>query len=382
MTTARDLLLEPNTDSFGNFVNNILPNSNGSAMHGNKNDNGNEQTGLASVASSLPDHYATHFEKSSRLGNGTHTLFSTQLSDGQKDRVSSAGLGPIARPRSYSTSHTISSSLSHNNPLGSGNSLLSSYFKTTPEDSNAIGSNGTQRKNSLTLGGTPLLGTNSPSIFGTLHSESQFSSSFRSAGYPTPAETVESVVGSALDDLSLDDIHNQMEAGLEKESQQHSNNNGTDSGDHLISHMSRNTMLGSTAPVNIPGKALKSSSNINGSSRQIISRHKGARIGEGHRNIGNLSPPLGASPLTSIGNHQHGLSPFPRSNSVAAGTSVTSSFYDFMSGANLSPSNQAQDPASNVVQAAVSMLEIQRLERELQQTKSAMHQQKNVSLNQ
>jgi BMFP domain-containing protein YqiC len=48
-----------------------------------------------------------------------------------------------------------------------------------------------------------------------------------------------------------------------------------------------------------------------------------------------------------------------------------------MSGANLSPSNQSQDPATNVVQAAVSMLEIQRLERELQQAKTALQAQMN-----
>ena len=79
------------------------------------------------------------------------------------------------------------------------------------------------------------------------------------------------------------------------------------------------------------------------------------------------SPPIGASPLGVSLGHAFGASPF-RPNSVAGGTSAgTSSLYDFISGANMSPSSN-QESTNSVVHAAASILqnnEIQRLKEEL-----------------
>lgn len=93
---------------------------------------------------------------------------------------------------------------------------------------------------------------------------------------------------------------------------------------------------------------------------------------------------MNASPLTSLGAHSAGahfsVSPYTRNTSINAGhgvpSSTTSSLYDFASVPKLSPSSvnaQSTGNASNaVVQAAASMLEMQRLREELSLTKAKL----------
>lgn len=355
--------MDPGTD-LGSLLTGAMPHTpgNGTSNHminGSGNNNGSgrsSQTGQSqpSIASSLPDHYGA-MEKASNFLAATQNLF-TQKSEATNN-ASSSGLGPIARPRSYSTSasshYTNNNSLAHNNPLGSGN-FMTSYFNklSSADDHHSMANNSSQPRKSS----SGFFGGNSSPLFGNVASNSgaknMYGSLFDASTYPNTSGTVESVVGSALDDLSIDDIHSQIEREAYPEKETGSNLNPIgDNNDNVSTRNlgSTSTLIGSTAPVNIPGS-------------------------RSHRsNIGNLSPPMGASPLAaSLGHHQIGVSPFARANSVATGTSA-SSFYDFVSGNDLSPSaSQKHESASTVVQAAVSILEIQRLERELSQAKAAL----------
>ena len=271
----------------------------------NQSNQQNKQSTSTSVASSLPDHFGTNFESThfvgtsslqqqlfnreqtsptaigsspnTSIGSGTNinATCSIAASSTTSGPVSASmpiqvpGPGPIARPRSYSSSNT---NINLANPVSSlgvhGDSLLSSYFKNV-EDKQSILMNGpasVTRK--LSNPSASLFGTSNSSFFGSLTNREGGNgvSLFGAPGYPTTADTVESVVGSALEDLSLDDIH--LEASLEKELGPSSQARNSVLGENIeISSNGSNcvlgrspgqaTLLGSTAPVNIPGKRLK-----------------------------------------------------------------------------------------------------------------------------
>ncbi|RWS04138.1 PROTEIN E3 ubiquitin-protein ligase UNKL-like protein [Dinothrombium tinctorium] len=322
----------------------------------------------ATVASSLPDQFATSFD-SARFASQTlqHQIFQRE----QTPPVTSIGPGPgpIARPRSYSTSNSNATLPMPGSSFGGGptESLLSSYLKISSvvEDKNTVGINGPS-SSGLKAGTSSLFTGNISPLFGGLtgnrESGNNCLSLFGAPGYPTTADTVESVVGSALEDLNLDDIH--LEASLEKElgpnSQPGGNGGLGDTDANSVNCLGR-SLVGSTPPVNIPGARL-----------------------EGHRSsIANLnSPPIGASPLTSLGaqSTSYTVSPFARTPLNAHGTSVssvTSSLYDFNSGPNLSPSSsntQAAGNSSNMLQSAASLF--QRLREELQRLREEVALQK------
>lgn len=261
----------------------------------------NHQTKLPNsinIASSLPDHFGAGFE-SSHFGRGSVTsslsnqLFireqtppignslgtapssnnnshvlgagtgSTTTSVSGQPNSSATGLGPIARPRSNSSSNTNSSNIPSTNSFGE--SLLSNLFKNVEEKQNLL-LNGPQSTRKLSNPTSSLFSTgNSPSLFRSLTSNrDNVNSLFGAPGYPTTADTVESCLGLAVEDLSLDDIH--LEASLERDlgpSTTNTVNNSALGDDSAASVMNcvlgrspgqpASTLLGS-APVNIPGK--------------------------------------------------------------------------------------------------------------------------------
>uniref|UniRef100_T1K2F6 C3H1-type domain-containing protein n=1 Tax=Tetranychus urticae TaxID=32264 RepID=T1K2F6_TETUR len=358
-------------------------------IHNNNNNNQSKlsSTGSSSIASSLPDHFGTSFD-SNHFGNLQSQLFNRETASpmsnlgtapttgsqanhgqgtnsitnsGSNSSVNpTSGPGPIARPRSYSSSnaHTSSMAAAANNHIGE--TLLSSYFKNVEEKQNSFGQS--NRKLSTPSSSLFASGANNSSLFSSLTGNRDNGGFFGGSGFPSTADTVESCLGHVVEDLSLDDIH--LEASLEKElgpsSQNRVNNSLVDSVDPVSNtncvlgrSPGQPSLIGSTAPVNIPG----------------------ARLG-GHRSaIANLSsPPMNASPLASLGAHSvgaFGVSPYTRTTSLNAhgvSSSAASSLYDFTSGANMSPSSvnpTSTGSASSVVQAAASMLENQRLREEL-----------------
>jgi len=133
-------------------------------------------------------------------------------------------LGPIARPRSFSTSTSNSTS----------DTLLSSYLEK----------NGPLKNNTSSLFG----GTSSP-LFANLR-ESGFNVNVN-AFYN---DSLDAVLNQTLDDLNLDDIH--MEASLDKDfgsSSLGGDNHDSNAMNAVNSVLHRSSLLGSTAPVNIPG---------------------------------------------------------------------------------------------------------------------------------
>lgn len=133
--------------------------------------------------------------------------------------IPTPGLGPIARPRSYSTS------------TANSDSLLSSYLEK----------NGPLKNNTSSLFG----GTSSP-LFANL----------RDSGFNVNAfynDSLDAVLNQTLDDLNLDDIH--MEASLEKDfiGSNVGDNHDNNAMNAVNSVLHRSSLLGSTAPVNIPG---------------------------------------------------------------------------------------------------------------------------------
>lgn len=153
--------------------------------------------------------------------------------------------------------------------------------------------------------------------------------------YPT-SDTVESVVGNALDDLTLDEPLNlaaSLDKDLEVDSPTVSNS--------ISAGLASSGMLGSSAPVNIPGSALN------------------------ERNVlGNFSPStssplqLQSSFLSSRFSHQDSLDSsflnpphMQLSNSATKISSFTSSgsLFDFSSHQNMSPSSRVNHNSSSLL---------------------------------
>ena len=269
----------------------------------NQSNQQNKQTTSTSVASSLPDHFGTNFESTHFVGTSSlqQQLFNreqtppTAIGSSPNTSIGSVitninvscsiacsssasnpatssmpiqvpGPGPIARPRSYSSSNTTTNLP---NPVSNlsvhGESLLSSYFKNVEEKQNLLMNGPASVSRKISTPSTSLFGTSNSSFFGALTNREGGNgvSLFGAPGYPTTADTV---VGSALEDLSLDDIH--LEASLEKElgPSSHARNSVLGESVEISSNGSncvlgrspvQATLLGSTAPVNIPGKYLK-----------------------------------------------------------------------------------------------------------------------------
>ncbi|RWS30453.1 E3 ubiquitin-protein ligase UNKL-like protein [Leptotrombidium deliense] len=410
MSAARDVNMDNSTD-LASLLSNALPQtnsgngnstnsisnstmmtsaSNALANHSAKNNGNSSSMNIAisrpsqtqsqdsaklssSVASSLPDHFATSFD-SNRFG-GSPALQQQIFQRDQTPPMNTVGPGPgpIARPRSYSSSNASTALPVPGSGFGvPADSILSNYLKmsSTVEEKSTIGLNG---PHSARPGTSSLFaGTASP-LFSTLTGNREGGNNclslFGTSGFHATADTVESVVGSALEDLNLDDIH--LEASLEKDlghpSSHHGGNGGLTDNDiaSSVSSSLGRSLVGSTPPVNIPGARL-----------------------EGHRSsIANLSsPPIGASPLASLGGQSTGpytVSPFARPSLNAQASSVasvTSSLYEFNSGTNLSPSSQSGGGSSNVLQSAASLF--QRLKEQLQKLKEevAQHKRKIASL--
>lgn len=237
------------------------------------------------VASSLPDHFSGGFESSNFITGSITSSISNQLFTreqtppignnslgtapssnnnahvlGVQPNSSAPGPGPIARPRSYSSSNTNSSNISATANSFS-ESLLSNLFKNA-EDKQNIYMNGPQSSRKLSTPTSSLFSSgNNSSLFTSLTSNrDNINSLFGAPGYPTTADTVESCLGLAVEDLSLDDI--QLEASLERDLGPNTVNNtvnnsglgddSTSSVTNCLLGRSPSTLLGS-APVNIPG---------------------------------------------------------------------------------------------------------------------------------
>ncbi|CAG2174832.1 unnamed protein product, partial [Oppiella nova] len=348
ISAARELSMEGTTD-LSQLVSNVLPqNSNCntspvpisransmSGQQGGPNPGGlmmNRNNNQQSIASSLPDHYqSAGFDLSAPQPP-------PQLA--QRDIPTPGGLGPIARPRSYSTSTATAAS----------ESLLHSYLER----------NGQLKNNTSSLfGGTssPLFAPLRESAFGLSPSGGTGSDGTGNSFY----NPIDAVLNQTLDDLNLDDIHmDALEKEFQHQQQQHSGGQSTgaqqhnDVGNHvdsLLTDRHRNSLLGSTQPVNIPG----------------------ARHNIGNTNSSLPSPPIGQSPLTSSlnsggppggGNGGGGgfgmSSPFMhRTNSVGQ-----SSLYDFGgTGGNMSPTTGGNN-TTNTSTIVASMMEVQRLREE------------------
>jgi len=243
-------------------------------------------------------------------------------------------LGPIARPRSYSSSHT--SNLHHNLNSITREQILNSYFKNSIEEKATVNGLTQQQSNAM-----PMRKVSTPSaLFATSSNAQQFnlqsnlvntnsnshmggSSIQNSSSNPffqnldTTNSTVGSVVHSlaCLDDLSLDDVEESIEKGLANSSlldeqrniRQNNPANLVRSSSNLINNNNNNNN-GGTAPMNIPGASQRT-------------------------DMGNISSPLvgfGQSPL-STASLNHNVS-----------SSVGSSLYDFASHSNMSPTSQQQ----------------------------------------
>lgn len=251
ISAARDVNMDT-TNDLAAILTNALPNTNANGQpNGAVPVNGNSRypKALTPIASSLPDHYASSFENMSQFATSTQSgMFSPKANEAHVPTTTN-GLGPIARPRSYSTSastHYASANGMHN-PLGGNQIGLSNFFgKSTTHDDSTVGSN--QRKNSL------FSNASNASLFGGLVSGGNGRSNsnlFSNTTYPSGADTVESVVGSALDieDLVIGDESFHMQ-GEDKDASQSTMVNGIDD---LIVSRTTGMISSATAPVNIPG---------------------------------------------------------------------------------------------------------------------------------
>lgn len=228
ISAARDLSMDSSTD-LAQLLSSALPptsNTTSSASspvsivpRSNSTSNTNNQSrSTSTVASSLPD-FSSGFDFSAPQPP-------LHLRDQHTPLINSIHTvpGPIARPRSYSTSTATTSN---------NNDLLSSYLEKH---------NGPMKNNTSSLFSG---GASSPLFPGMGTAAGLF--------YPAAADTVGSVVGSALEDLNLDDIN--LEASLEKDLCGSMDNvvNETNS----VNSVLRSNVLVSTAPVNIPGNNYK-----------------------------------------------------------------------------------------------------------------------------
>ncbi|KAI1301869.1 RING finger protein unkempt [Halotydeus destructor] len=298
-------------------------NNNISITNGNGNFTGNGSgKGLNMVASSLPiDHYVAGLENAS-IGNSMNQFEQRGHENRQAATPTTAGPGVIARPRSYSTSASTHYGGLHN-PLSGAHMSglfgrdknLNSSMDLHPRSSSSVFFN--ERK-------SPIY-SNTKS-----HMENGLSSSILLGSYAS--DTVESVVGSAMEDLNMEELHNTIEAPLEGEKFSRAEN------DNSYSYFGSSVgAIGSTAPMNIPG----------------------ARPLNQRPSLGNSSP-VGASPLASFS--QPFISPFAPSNSL-----TSSMLAGYMK--KHSPPG-ARESGSSIVHEAASRVEVQRLKQELAAVKT------------
>ncbi|KAG8194691.1 hypothetical protein JTE90_028005 [Oedothorax gibbosus] len=223
---------------------------------------------------------------------------------------------PIGRPRSYSSSTNHSGEFLGLYPKAPGSeredkeSCIRLQFQAIDNDPTMEPHEKSRRKQSIVL--------SCDSTYSHLSSSMKTMSPLATSFYPA-ADTVESVVGNALDDLSIDDIN--VEASLNRELINES------IGNNSISGLGGSSLLGASAPVNIPGS----------------------------RGLPSLSPPVN-SPLGSLSHSlqlgSSSLTDHTLDKTAAAfyghsGSFTNSKFhypgsslYDFAAPTNMSPSNR------------------------------------------
>lgn len=327
--------------------------------------------GGAFMPSSVPTHFAFN-ELAATMGLSHRTqqqptsglgAFRRENSPPMLNNNNHNSLGPIARPRSYSSSHT--SNLHHN--LINRENLINSYLKHTIDEKTAAAMNGLNQQNVLPMRKVSTPGT----LFAAGPNQQPFASlsanlvNTNSASHlaernqffqnlDSTSTTVESVVHSlALDDLTIDDV----EESLEKEmlNQNLANSSLHEEQQHNLLHQAGGN----------PANLVRSSSNLmnnNGPSSTQPVNIPGANQ---RADIGNLNSPMvnfGQSPLSAATSHN-------------VSSSVGSSLYDFASHSGMSPTNQQHHQnALNMLQQqnqqAMLVNEIHRLREELTITKS------------
>ena len=240
ISAARELSMEGTTD-LSALVSNVLPPNNcntspvpisrTNSMSASQQTNplAHNRSNQQSVASSLPDHYPS---------SGFDLSAPQPPPQMHRDIPTPSGLGPIARPRSYSTSTANSSD----------NYLMSYLSEKT---------NGPSLKtNTCSLfSGTssPLFANLRESAFGLQSSGADNSNSF--------FNPIDAVLNQTLDDLNLDDIHMEANSGQSGGQQNSVSNNNSDNHENNSINNSINSfglhrnssLLASTQPVNIPG---------------------------------------------------------------------------------------------------------------------------------
>lgn len=331
--------------------------------------------GGAFMPSSVPTHFAFN-ELAASMGLSHRSQPTSGLGAFRRENSppmlnnnnhNSNNLGPIARPRSYSSSHT--SNLHHN--LINRENLINSYLKHAIDEKTATAAmNGLNQQNVLPMRkvSTPstlfaagpnqqpfglsanLVNTSSSSHLASSMQNSSANQFFQNLD--STSTTVESVVHSlALDDLTIDDV----EDSIEKEmlNQNLASSSLHEEQQHALLHQAGGN------PVNL----VRSSSNLmanNGPSSTQPVNIPGANQ---RADIGNLNSPMmnfGQSPLSAA---SHNVS-----------SSVGSSLYDFASHSGMSPTNAAHHQnALNMLQQnqqVMLMNEIHRLRDELTKTKN------------
>lgn len=265
---------------------------------------------------------------------------------------------PISRPRSYSSSTNHSGDSLPQYPKAPGSeredkeASIQRQLQLIDNDTTLDPLEKARRKQGVCLS----YGL-SPGLLTTGQSIKQSMSPLANLFYPV-ADTVESVVGNALDDLNLDEIN--VEASLDRELENETNS---------INNTSSSTgLLGASAPMNIPQ-----------SDNRILS---------------NLSPPvssplphmlhLGPSSLTlsSVGNNpEHSMDKAAAAfyghsssfNAKYSGSHFPSSMYDYSGSQNMSPGSRIGSQSSSLVSnmtfnsfnSTSNLSEIQRLREEL-----------------
>ncbi|XP_037570938.1 putative E3 ubiquitin-protein ligase UNKL isoform X1 [Dermacentor silvarum] len=223
---------------------------------------------------------------------------------------------PIGRPRSYSssTNHSSESLPLHQKAPGSERedreASIRKQLKAIDNEPMADPLEKARLKQDVWL----VHGLTPPPMTSTASSSSSFYHS---------TNTVESVVGVALDDLSLEDIN--VEASIDKDLENDSNPVSTS----ITQGLTSSGLLGSSAPMNIPGAS---------------GMHCNRRLG------GNMSPPVGSLPhsLGLQSSHDHAMDKAAAafySHSGGAGSFSGPKYpgfpgmYDFSQGALSSPSS-------------------------------------------
>ncbi|XP_067136704.1 RING finger protein unkempt isoform X1 [Centruroides vittatus] len=264
---------------------------------------------------------------------------------------------PISRPRSYSSSTNHSGDSLPQYPKAPGSeredkeASIQRQLQLIDNDTTLDPLEKARRKQSVCLS----YGL-SPGLLTTGQSIKQSMSSLANLFYPV-ADTVESVVGNALDDLNLDEIN--VEASLDRDLENETNS---------INNTSSSGLLGASAPMNIPQ-----------SDNRVLS---------------NLSPPvssplphmlhLGPSSLTlpSVGNNpEHSMDKAAAAfyghsssfNAKYSGSHFPSSMYDYSGTQNMSPGSRIGSQSSSLVSnmtfnsfnSTSNLSEIQRLREEL-----------------